>query len=70
MASLWLFVDLQTSNELNACQMSRAPKLLDRIKCRSKVKTVEESGNGACSLTRNTLGVEGHVGTPGWDKED
>jgi hypothetical protein len=30
-----------------------------------KVKTTEEEGVGACSLARRTLGVEGHVGTPG-----
>jgi len=28
---------------------------------------VEEQGVGACSLAHNTLGVEGHVGAPGWD---
>jgi len=31
------------------------------------VKTIKEQEVGACSLARSTLGVEGHVGTPGWD---
>jgi hypothetical protein len=25
-----------------------------------------KGGIGVCSLTRSTLGVEGHVGAPGW----
>jgi hypothetical protein len=25
-----------------------------------------KGGVGVCSLTRNTSGVEGHAGTPGW----
>jgi len=29
-----------------------------------KVETIEEKGNGVCSLIRNTSGVEGHVGAP------
>jgi hypothetical protein len=32
-----------------------------------KVKTMKGEGVGACSLARNTLGVEGHVGALGWD---
>jgi len=32
-----------------------------------KVKTTEGKGVGAHSLARNTLGVEGRVGTLGWD---
>jgi hypothetical protein len=31
-----------------------------------KVKIVEGEGIGVCSLIHNTLGVEGHVGAPGW----
>jgi hypothetical protein len=31
-----------------------------------KVKTMEGKGVGACSLARNTLGVEGHAGALGW----
>jgi hypothetical protein len=31
-----------------------------------KVKTMEGEGVGAQSLTRSTLGVEGHAGAPGW----
>jgi len=27
----------------------------------------KRKGVGACSLTRSTSGVEGRVGTPGWD---
>jgi hypothetical protein len=45
----------------------RAPKLLDGLKCEFKVKTSKEQGVEACSLTRNTLGVERHAGAPKWD---
>ncbi len=31
-----------------------------------KVKTIEGKGIGAGSLARSTLGVEMHVGAPGW----
>ncbi len=31
-----------------------------------KVKTAEGKGVGACSLARNTLGVERGAGAPGW----
>jgi hypothetical protein len=31
-----------------------------------KVTTTERKGIGACSLACNTLGVEAHVGAPGW----
>jgi len=31
------------------------------------VKTTKEQRVGARSLVRNILGVEGHVGAPGWD---
>jgi len=31
-----------------------------------KMKTMKEEKIGLCSLARNTLGVEGRVGTPGW----
>ncbi len=31
-----------------------------------KVKTTKGQEIGACSLTRNTSKVEGHVGTPRW----
>jgi hypothetical protein len=44
----------------------RAPKLLDRLKCESKVKTTKESRVGARSLTCSALGVEGHAGAI-WD---
>jgi hypothetical protein len=43
------------------------PKLLDRFKCESKVKTTEEHKVKAHSLACSTLGVEGRVGVPGWD---
>jgi len=43
------------------------PKLLDKLKCEYEVKTTEEQGVGARSLACNTLGVEGHAGTLGWD---
>jgi hypothetical protein len=43
------------------------PKLLNRLKCESEVKTTEEQGVGTCSLVRNTLGVKGHAGALGWD---
>jgi hypothetical protein len=41
------------------------PKLLDKIKCESKVKIAEELGLGAHSLAHSTLGVEGRVGVLG-----
>jgi len=31
-----------------------------------KMKITKGKGVGACFLTCNTLGVEGHVGTPRW----
>jgi len=31
------------------------------------LKTTKEQGVGVRSLAWNTLGVEGHAGTPGWD---
>jgi len=40
---------------------SRDPKVGPRVK-QLKKKRVE-----ACSLTRSTSGVGGHVGAPGWD---
>ncbi len=46
-------------------------QLLERLKCESKLKTTEEEGVEACSLTCNTLeGVEGCVGASGWDQEE
>jgi hypothetical protein len=44
-----------------------APKLLDKLKCEYEVKTAEEQKIEACSLACSSLGVEGHVGVPGWD---
>jgi len=32
-----------------------------------KMKTMKGKGIGARSLTRSTLGVEGHARAPGWD---
>jgi len=32
-----------------------------------KMKIAKGKGVGACSLTHNTLGVEGRDGAPGWD---
>jgi hypothetical protein len=43
------------------------PKLLDKLKCESEVKTTDEQGVRAHSLARNTLGIGGHVGAPRWD---
>ncbi len=37
----------------------RIPKLLDKLKYESKMKTTEWSGAKACSLARNTLGGVG-----------
>jgi len=34
------------------------------------VKTTKEQGVGACSLTYNTLGVEGRARIPGWDYKE
>ncbi len=47
-----------------------APKLLNRLKCESKVQTTKEQEVEARSLVRNTLGVEGRVGALGWDYEE
>jgi len=41
-----------------------APKLLNGLKCESKLKTTKEQGVKACSLACSTLGVEGRVGAP------
>ncbi len=51
--------------------MPNAPpsSLMDSI-ASPNVKIVKGKGVGACSLARNTLGVEGHVGALGWDQED
>jgi hypothetical protein len=45
----------------------RTPKLFDRLKGESEMKTMEKQGVGACSLVRSILGVEGHVGASRWD---
>jgi hypothetical protein len=48
----------------------RTPKLLNGLKCESKLKITEEQGVRACSLARNILkggGVKGRTGIPGWD---
>jgi hypothetical protein len=34
------------------------------------LKTMEEQGVGARSLVCSTLGIEGHVGVPGWDNKE
>ncbi len=48
--------------------LCRAPKLLDKLKCESKVKTIEELGVEARSLACSTLGrVEGRARASGWD---
>jgi hypothetical protein len=47
-----------------------APRLFDRFNWKSKVKTMEEQGVGACSLARNILGVEEHVGALRWDYKE
>jgi hypothetical protein len=44
-----------------------SPKLFDRLKCEFEVKITEEQIVKARSLVRNTLGVEGRAGAPGWD---
>jgi hypothetical protein len=46
--------------------MWRAPNLLYRLKCESKVKTMEEQGVGARSLARSILGIKGRARAPGW----
>jgi hypothetical protein len=43
-----------------------APNPLYRLKCGSKVKTTEEEGFGACSLTHSTSGVKRRAGVSGW----
>jgi hypothetical protein len=43
------------------------PKLLDRLKGESEMKTTEKQGVGARSLARSTLKVEGRAGVSEWD---
>jgi len=46
------------NNTLLACNDMyswRTPKLLNELKCESKLKTVEEQGVGVHSLARNSL---------------
>ncbi len=45
------------------------PNSLKDSNANPKVETIEEKGNGVCSLIRNTSGVEGHVGAPRWELE-
>jgi hypothetical protein len=61
-----IFLNIRFSNNVIIFEEWRAPNLLYRLKCESKVKTSEEQKVGACSLVRNTLGVEGHAGVPRW----
>jgi hypothetical protein len=42
------------------------PHSLKNSNVSQKVETMEEEGVRVCSLTRNTLGLEGHVGARGW----
>ncbi len=46
------------------------PKLLDRLKCESRVKTTKEQIVGAHSLAHNTSGVGGRAGALRWDWEE
>jgi hypothetical protein len=43
-----------------------APKLFDKLKCESKVKTTEEQGIGDTLLGSQHLGVKGRAGALGW----
>jgi hypothetical protein len=54
-------------NDLFSVRKWHTPKLLNRLKWESKVKTIEEQGVGARSWARSTLGVEGHARASGWD---
>jgi len=45
------------------------PNFLIDSNSNPKVKTMEEEGVGACSLTCSILGVKGHVGAPRWGLE-
>ncbi len=45
----------------------RTPKLLNKLKCESKMKTGEGQRVGARSLVRSTSGVKGRAGFPEWD---
>ncbi len=51
----------------NLKPLSDVIKLLDRLKCESKVKQRKNKELGTHSLAHNTLGVEGCVGALGWD---
>jgi hypothetical protein len=50
--------------------MWRAPKFLIKLQWEFEVKTMEEQGVKARSLTRSTLGLEGRVRASGWDLEE
>jgi hypothetical protein len=50
------------------CTNWHTPRLLNGLKCESRLKTVEKQKIEAHSLARNTLrGVEGRAGAPRWD---
>ncbi len=53
-------------HDLKHSDFDELPNLFYRLKCESKMKTVEEQGVGARSLAPNTLGIEGRVGAPKW----
>jgi len=49
------------------CVFDAPPSSLMDLNASLKVKTMEGEEVGMRSLVCNTLGVEGHVGAPGWD---
>ncbi len=53
------------SNESSSTPCDTPPHSLKDSNVNLKMKTMKK-GIGACSLTPNTLGVEGHVGALGW----
>jgi len=47
--------------------VTHSPKLLDKLKCESEVKTTEEQKVWARSLACSILGVKGCAGALRWD---
>jgi len=59
-------LNFECLNSLIPCD-ALMDRLLNGLKCESRLKTTEKQGIGACSLACSTLrGVKGRAGTPGW----
>jgi hypothetical protein len=63
------FFDVVRSTKVEINWLWCTPKLLDKLNCESKAKTMEGWRVGVCSLIRNTSRVEGHAGASRWGLE-